>query len=179
MFLSFLAAFCTIVLIFVTGFYVFRKQIYAFLLKKFSQMMHEFQINSRPKRIILIRHGQSQANVNLELYKTLPDNRIGLTETGKFQALECGKRIKDLIRNESIRFYVSPYKRARQTYNCILEHLKDNRHMTSYDGRVREQEYGNLQSDMDTQFKEQKTVGEFFYRFRNGESGADVFNRGK
>ena len=30
---------------------------------------------------------------------------------------------------------------------------------------------------MDKQFKEQKHVGEYFYRFKDGESGADVHSR--
>ena len=35
----------------------------------------------------------------------------------------------------------------------------------------------NLQREMDKQFEEQKKVGVFFYRFINGESGADVHAR--
>jgi broad specificity phosphatase PhoE len=55
--------------------------------------------------------------------------------------------------------------------------LKSNYSEVVYLGSLREQEYGNLQSEMDRQFKEQKEVGVFFYRFKNGESGADVHAR--
>lgn len=147
-------------------------------IQKFATAMHEYQKSKRPNRIILVRHGLSKANEDLTLYQRLADNKIGLTEKGKVQALEAGKKIKDLIGNESIRFYVSPYKRTRQTYNCIKELLTNNNYLTTYDNRIREQEYGNLQGeDMQKQFEEMNKVGEFYYRFQNGESGADVFNR--
>ena len=55
--------------------------------------------------------------------------------------------------------------------------MKSNYSEVVYLGSLREQEYGNLQSEMDRQFKEQKEVGVFFYRFKNGESGADVHAR--
>ncbi|CAF1194577.1 unnamed protein product, partial [Didymodactylos carnosus] len=47
------------------------------------------------------------------------------------------------------------------------------------DPRLREQEWGNF---MDPSIREQELierneVGHFFYRFRNGESGADVYDR--
>ncbi|CAF1098103.1 unnamed protein product [Didymodactylos carnosus] len=47
------------------------------------------------------------------------------------------------------------------------------------DPRLREQEWGNLMdpSVREQELIEQKKVGDFFYRFRNGESGADVYDR--
>lgn len=147
-------------------------------IQKFAIAMHEYQKSKRPNRIILVRHGNSKANEDVTLYQRLADNKIGLTEKGKIQALEAGKKIKEIIGNESIRFYVSPYKRTRQTYNCIKEALVRNNHLATFDNRIREQEYGNLQGeDMQRQFEAMKKVGEFYYRFENGESGADVFNR--
>ena len=82
-----------------------------------------------------------------------------------------------MLGNESIQFYVSPYNRTKETYENILESLKSNYSSVVYLTSLREQEYGNLQSEMDRQFKEQKEVGVFFYRFKNGESGADVHAR--
>lgn len=36
----------------------------------------------KPKRIILIRHGESEANVDRYLFGSIPDYRIELTEKG-------------------------------------------------------------------------------------------------
>jgi len=46
---------------------------------------------------------------------------------------------------------------------------------------LREQEFGNFSdkdpSVVDKTFEEQRKVGKFYYRFLNGESGADVYDR--
>lgn len=177
MFLEFILSFIIITIAFIVLFFLFKDKILFHLSFYFMKSIHAFHHSKRPKRILLVRHGQSQANIDVSLYETTPDNRIPLTEQGKNQAREAGKKIKSLIKDESVRFYVSPYKRTRQTYNCILESLQGNKHFTSYDNRVREQEYGNLHKNMDEKFEEMKKVGEFYYRFENGENGADVFNR--
>ena len=66
----------------------------------------------KPKRIILIRHGESQANVDKYLFGRVPDYTIELTEKGHEQAREAGKRLKELVKEESIYFYVSPFWRC-------------------------------------------------------------------
>ena len=48
-------------------------------------------------RIFLVRHGESQANVNQELNKVIPDHDIALTEEGQDQALEAGKFLKQYL----------------------------------------------------------------------------------
>lgn len=45
----------------------------------------------KPKRIILIRHGQSEANVDNYLFSSKPDYTIELTDKGRVQAVELVK----------------------------------------------------------------------------------------
>lgn len=40
----------------------------------------------KPKRIILIRHGESAANIDKHLFGQVPDYTIELTENGRLQA---------------------------------------------------------------------------------------------
>ena len=47
---------------------------------------HKDVIDFRPKRIILLRHGQSLGNVDESAYVTTADWRIPLTDLGKDQA---------------------------------------------------------------------------------------------
>ena len=47
----------------------------------------------KPKRIILIRHGESEANVNCRLFASMPDYIIELTERGRRQAREAGVEV--------------------------------------------------------------------------------------
>ena len=73
----------------------------------------------KPKRIILIRHGESEANVNCRLFASMPDYIIELTERGRRQAREAGVELKELVKNETLYFYVSPFWRTRTTFEEV------------------------------------------------------------
>ena len=138
---------------------------------------HKYNKKIRPKRIILVRHGQSEANVDCNLYKKIPDSKISLTSLGKEQAKEVGTKLKELVGEGSIKFYVSPYLRSKQTYENILLSFKENTTTYVQDPRLREQEFGNYHFIEDKQFEEISKVGRFYYRFTEGENGADVYDR--
>ena len=46
-------------------------------------------------RVILIRHGESEGNVNFDIYRSTPDARIHLTQKGWTQAHEAGRSERD------------------------------------------------------------------------------------
>ena len=151
------------------------------LMEKISHSLSEhnqnYIYNKMPKRIFLVRHSESIGNMNRHLFEKIPDNRIVLTEKGIKQSKELGEKLKKIIKNESIKFYVSPYLRTRQTYYYILESFKENKKKTYYDHRLREQEFGNLFFyDIPTHLM-RLWIGKFYYRFNNGENGADVIQR--
>jgi len=77
----------------------------------------------RPHRIILVRHGESEGNLDESVYTRTPDAHISLTQRGKDQAIEAGKKLKEEVINggpdESIYVYLSPYLRSKQTYEGI------------------------------------------------------------
>ena len=54
----------------------------------------------KPKRIILIRHGESEANVDRYLFGQVPDYTIELTQKGREQALEAGRKLKGIVGDE-------------------------------------------------------------------------------
>lgn len=139
-----------------------------------------------PRRVILVRHAQSRGNVDQQLYSQVPDSRIPLTDEGKEQAERLGRRIRSLVGPHSTSwFFTSPYIRAKQTLKGIMTGLTENakvkpgQYRFYEDPRLREQDFGNLQvTEQMTQFKlNRKAFGRFFYRFPDGESGADVFDR--
>jgi broad specificity phosphatase PhoE len=45
----------------------------------------------KPNRIILIRHGESEGNLDNSLYKTTPDYALKLTQRGVSQAKQAGR----------------------------------------------------------------------------------------
>jgi broad specificity phosphatase PhoE len=66
----------------------------------------------KPKRIILIRHGESESNIDKTFYSQKPDYTSQLTLKGIEQAEDAGRRLKLLIGEESVFFYVSPFWRC-------------------------------------------------------------------
>ena len=138
-----------------------------------------YRRRKRPKRIILVRHGESGGNVDRMTYCSTPDSRIPLTERGFAQARSAGQQIRKLVGNESTRFFFSPYIRTRQTLLAILEAFEGIPVQTTSEPRLREQDFGNYQNpeSMEKAFVERQKFGRFYYRFPDGESGTDVFDR--
>ena len=132
-----------------------------------------------PKRIILLRHGESEANVDHEVYARVPDWKIALTATGVAQAREAGRKIAELVGGESFGVFSSPYLRTIQTKEAMLEGMGRTPVFDYQDPELREQEYGNTPPpDVNyARHRARKEFGMFFYRFAEGESCADVYDR--
>lgn len=136
-----------------------------------------------PKRLILVRHGESEANVDRSQYAHLPDWRISLTARGIKEAQHCGRRLRNLVKDEPLFIYYSPYQRTRQTLDEIRRSLNPLQIMGEReDERLREQEMGNYQplpasGEMDDLWDARNTYGRSFFRFPCGESGLDVMDR--
>lgn len=104
----------------------------------------------RPHRIILLRHGESQGNVDQNAYVTTADWRIPITEVGRGQAAgesvwcdlererdvthlklmstycfiwsDAGKRLREKIvePDAKVLFYFSPYLRTKQVSQSCI-----------------------------------------------------------
>ena len=133
----------------------------------------------KPKRIILIRHGQSEGNADKSLFEFKPDYALNLTDEGIEQAKRAGEEIKKVIGQETLQVYLSPYYRTRQTLQHIQESLQTNIINVFEDPRIREQDWGHLRNPDITDGIRQERSGfsTFYYRIPDGESGADVYDR--
>jgi broad specificity phosphatase PhoE len=133
-----------------------------------------------PKRIILVRHAESEGNVDNQAYTYMPDPQVPLTKNGWRQALDAGSMIKEIASDTSLFFYTSPYLRSKQTYEGVAEAFGISRIAgVQEEVQLREQDFGNFQDAEGKQREkaERLRFGRFFYRFPNGESGADVYDR--
>lgn len=133
----------------------------------------------KPKKIFLIRHGQSEGNANHMSYEQKPDYTMKLTELGYSQAIEVGKVLKEKIGNQKSMFYISPLWRTRQTFEGIIESFDPRNYISREDPRIREQEWGHLRTveECERVEREREEFGTFYYRIPDGESCADVFDR--
>ena len=134
----------------------------------------------RPRRIILIRHAESLGNVDEMVYTTTPDWKIPLTERGYSQASRVGKVLAELIGDGNVYIYHSPYVRTTETLQQVLMHLPPHQVKgVREEPRISEQQFGNLHhlDSIRNSKVERKRYGRFFYRFKNGEAGLDVYSR--
>jgi broad specificity phosphatase PhoE len=133
----------------------------------------------KPNRIILIRHGESIANIDKSRHGQQPDYTMHLTDAGKQQAVNVGRDLHSLINGESAFFYVSPYWRTRETFEGIAKSMQNEKICYREEPRLREQEWGHLR-EIDHGARvdaERDAFGTFYFRLPDGESAADVYDR--
>lgn len=153
----------------------------------------------RPFRLILVRHGESQANVFQELidkgeafgyppeFAAVRDWDIHLTKRGKAQAFKTGKYLKKRF-GTFHGCYVSPFNRTRETFAEILRGYGDPKakkemmEHTRYDTRLREKDHGainflsreEVKRHWPHEYARREREGKFLYRPLGGESWYDV-----
>lgn len=106
------------------------------------------QVHKLPKRIILMRHGESLGNVDETSYANIPDWKIPLTRRGERQAKKAGNDLLQLCQGESLFTYTSPYVRTTETWDIVKDLLskEDVRIIgTREEPRIAEQQFGNFQ----------------------------------
>jgi broad specificity phosphatase PhoE len=129
--------------------------------------------------IKLVRHGESLANTGEMVAHEVGDHAIALSARGHQQARNAGASLgADFVRRALI--YVSPYRRARETLQGIVEGsgipAAEAEGLRVYDDpRLREVEHGY--EPIEPQEELRKTHGWFYYRYKGGESPADCYDR--
>jgi probable phosphoglycerate mutase len=80
------------------------------------------------KDVFLIRHGESESNQDIRVLLRKKDESVNLTFRGMMQCTEAGAFLKEyilannLIENSFLSYY-SPYKRATQSHDLIMQEL--------------------------------------------------------
>jgi broad specificity phosphatase PhoE len=150
-----------------------------------------------PKRLWLVRHGQSQGNVARDLAHEaghsiidldLRDVDVPLSELGHQQAQAAGGWFAQLPEDEKPEVLLSsPYIRAKQTAEaiCAAGGLAGGAKPTVIDERLREREFGvfdglttkGIREQYPTEAAHRAKMGKFYHRPPGGESWADVILR--
>eukprot|EP01112_Ceratiomyxa_fruticulosa_P016055 TRINITY_DN4815_c0_g5_i1.p1 TRINITY_DN4815_c0_g5~~TRINITY_DN4815_c0_g5_i1.p1 ORF type:complete len:624 (+),score=120.85 TRINITY_DN4815_c0_g5_i1:80-1873(+) len=162
------------------------------ILRSHSSPHINFSHQVRPKwptRIVIVRHGESQQNIALDLCAMLQedidtlsnvrDADIKLTEVGFWQSQQTGKYLSTTDRFDVC--ITSPYTRAIQTANAIIEQLPYQLKLRK-DNWLREKEFGHLHGLSAEQVKKKfpqeyeirRRDGPYWYRFPGGENYCDV-----
>ncbi|MBV8888446.1 MAG: phosphoglycerate mutase family protein [Alphaproteobacteria bacterium] len=149
---------------------------------------------ARALRLYLVRHGQSEANLDNTVNARLPDHNVPLSAEGHKQAAAAGHVLaRTLGPDRRVRLFVSPYVRTRETSAGIEAALGATG--TRFDKReaieLRELEFGLFDGipdgDLPRLFpreyehydKHRRFSGEFFAPMPLGESRCNVADRVK
>lgn len=71
-------------------------------------------------KLILLRNGEHEANVDRSVYCSTPDWKIGLTKKGTEQSYAAGLDIARRTNGDPVFVYFSPYLRSYQTMQAML-----------------------------------------------------------
>jgi 2,3-bisphosphoglycerate-dependent phosphoglycerate mutase len=147
-----------------------------------------------PNRIYLVRHGQSEANLDKTVNTRLPDHRVELSPEGHRQAAAAGEYLAGALpRDARIRILCSPYVRTRQTSAAIEQALTaaglpyDRREAVElreiafglFDGIADEDLPKSFPREYAHYEKHKRFEGEFFAPMPLGESRVHVADRVK
>ena len=150
-----------------------------------------------PKRLWLVRHGQSQGNVARDKANAaghsvidldVRDVDVPLSDLGLRQAEATGRWFAELPAAERPELVLSsPYLRARQTAEAICEAgaLTGDKAKSIIDERLREREFGvfdglttrGIREKFPEEAAHRAKMGKFYHRPPGGESWADVILR--
>lgn len=132
----------------------------------------------KPITLYLIRHGQSEGNVNTQVYYDKNDSDIELTALGHSQSLAAGAELAGMIGHYTPRIICSSYMRAKQTASGIYSVLaEDHQPSLQEDVLLREREWGSLRTVVDNRHLKREEHFNFYYRAMGGESFADAYSR--
>lgn len=149
--------------------------------------------SSFPKRLVIVRHAESERNLERERIEKYDSNElmlpilkrdpdVRLTPKGKLQAEITGKALKQEFGNFDIAF-ASPYVRTQQTAEIILN-IMGRRKQCDYrlEERLREKDWGildlltkkGIQQRYPEEYARKEREGKYYYRPPGGESYPDV-----
>jgi broad specificity phosphatase PhoE len=152
--------------------------------------------------IFLVRHAQSAANIDEDLFRTTGDHAIAITEHGHIQARKAGEFIENYITinhpDDMVRLWASPYLRTTETAQDLQQAAKRIKWDSSkqhggqifFNSRLREREFGYFDGLNDEQIAEKypdqwqhyqknkkEPMGKYWAKPYGGESVADVSER--
>jgi broad specificity phosphatase PhoE len=157
------------------------------------------QLKRKKLRVFLVRHGQSEGNVDKKIHTKMADKAIPLTAAGQEQALAAGRWLRDYIdhrRKEDrttfnkINLWVSSYLRTKQTAEGLMtggvapliykhreEPLLVEQQFGLFDGVAKEDLEKEFPREHAFYQKQLSHKGRFWAPMPLGESRFDVYQR--
>jgi len=124
------------------------------------------------KKVLLVRHAQSEEDVNPNLRDRIADRRISITEEGRKQIAELVAALAPHVAlYRRIRVYTSPSSRAGQTTSLFTASFPHTRFDVRQEERIRNLNWGGVtEKTIHEVEKERYRVGVLYFQFPNGDN---------
>ena len=138
-------------------------------------------MDNKPKYLIFLRHGESEGNINEQIYASTPTSDLKLTETGKRQAEAAGRDIGAKIGGGRVTIYCSSFQRAISTMDKVREVLEQDKSIELSEpiikDEITEQKYGNQAglATIEIEKEKREQYGHYHYKFPDGEFVAAMY----
>ena len=120
--------------------------------------------------ILLIRHAQSEEDINPSIHNLVNDHEIKLTPFGIEQTKKLAFYLLQYLNIENKIIYLSSSKRAQETWN-ILKSYSTDKNLVYIDKRIRNLNWGNITLETREQIeKERYKIGVLHYKFPGGDN---------
>lgn len=157
--------------------YIYKNQKMLYSLVRNKQQTKGFKMS--PKKIVVMRHAESQEDVDKTIYAHTADLDVALSPKGEKQSVDISHTLSNILGKGRVHFYISPGLRLRQTYNLITSRFaEDVRHSFSVETLMLKQYWGDVTVENRREIEIARyKEGVLVYRFPNGESGPQLAER--
>lgn len=131
--------------------------------------------------LICIRHGQSEANIDTNIYYTKPDHKIELTAVGTGQAIVLYEELNNIYTNIfTNKIICSPWIRAKQTAQELKELSSSS---IIEDPLIHEMlvmnSFDEMGTDKDFNCNKRIDFSQYWHKTGSSESYVDAYNRAR
>lgn len=133
----------------------------------------------KPRKIIVMRHAESQEDVDKSVYAHTADLDIALSPRGEDQARDAAAQLAQRLDCSRVHFYISPGLRLKQTYDLLTSQLEECYTPTfSIEQLMLKQFWGDVTVENRREIEIARyKEGVLVYRFPGGESGPELIQR--
>ncbi|MBP9760566.1 MAG: histidine phosphatase family protein [Candidatus Pacebacteria bacterium] len=123
------------------------------------------------KQIFLVRHAQSEEDVDPNIRNRAHDHRISVTAVGKKQVVEVAELLRPKIAlYNQVRVIVSSSNRAQQTMHLFSSHFPDKQFEIVHEECVRNLNWGNVDETTIKEVEQERyRVGVLYFQFPEGD----------
>lgn len=136
-------------------------------------------LTMKTRKILIMRHAQSEEDIDPTIYNHTHDLDVGLSDQGKTESEQIASPLAKEISTGNVHFFLSPGTRLLETYQLLSARLPKRIKCTeSVEPLILKQYWGPLTSSNRRNIEiERYKAGVLRYRFPAGESGAQLLTR--